>query len=325
MRDRIRGSVLPAAAILALALVSMPAAAGAKPKPKKPKLLVTSLTVNSSPAERTDPALPVVILESDLHGRFSIEYTIKNVGKRHSNTKHAGVYIGANYYGSQTVGPLNPGQAKTRRAKLDIVFDGPGWPFYAQVCITRNCSTDVAFSAVPRRWVVDKFATGPNTLAGGAPFFSSHTEGMVLDYHGMVVDAGAPYLLWLATGILRGEASGEADGCKYSGTGATAHSPWGWTTGPDWGYLEISPQLDSYFAEVAADDAGYAGSRSCENPDFSGEFTGTFWSLETLDSTQGRVYQPMFPAATELVGSYFVPIANAGRAVGEWSFRAALP
>jgi hypothetical protein len=324
MRHRVHGSVLAVAALLVLACTMMPAAAEAA-RPHKPKahLLVRNLKVISSPAKITpDPAFPIVILESDFHGHFGFEYTVKNVGKKHSTTKHAGLYIGGNEYATQSVGPLNPGEAKTFKANLDVLFKAPGAAYRAQVCITRNCSKDVAFAAVPRRWVVNKFATGPNSLAGSAPYVSTHSDQMVFDYNGVVSVEGDPYLSWLATGSIYAETSGEADGCKYSGSGAVAHSPWGRET-PDWGYLEITPKLDGYFAQIKADEAGYGGSRTCENPDFSGPFTGSYWPLET-ESVEG-VDQDMYPAATELVGSTFALTGFGGSAVAEWSFRADLP
>lgn len=323
MRHRIRGSVLAAAAIVALALISMPATAAAKPKPH---LLVTSLKVISSPAERVDAALPNVILESDKHGHFSLEYTIKNVGKAKSRTKHAGIYINAPQVATQQVGPIAAGNAKTVRKNLDLAFTVPGWPYYAQVCITRNCSTDVPFSAVPRRWVVDSFSTGPNSLSGVGPFFGSHTEQMVFDFHGMVIDDGEPYLMWLATGTVFGELSGEATGCTYSGSGQLAHSPWGWSLPDPLGYLEISPHLDSYFAEFKDDEKAFTGYQTCpEHPEFNVESTQSFQTLETLDPTGGRVYQDMVPTATGLAGSYIIPVGNSGSSKGEWSFRADLP
>ncbi len=311
-----------AVAIGAFALVSMPTIAAAKPKAK---LVAKGLKVVSSPAASINPALPVVILESDRRGRFSVEYTIKNVGRAPSNTKHAGIYSGATKVASQKVGPLNKREARTFTKTLNPRFGSAG-AYDAQVCITRNCSSAVDFTAVPRRWFVDKFETGPNTFAGGAPFFSGHAEQIVFNFHGMVVHGGEPNLMWLATGSMFGETSGEADGCRYSGTGQVAHSPWGWTTGPDWGYLAMTPELDRYFAQIKADEAGYGGFRSCENPDFGGEYTGSFWPLETLDSTQGSVYQTTYPTATQLVGNYVIYTGyGSGNATGEWSFRADIP
>jgi hypothetical protein len=323
VRQRIRGSVLATAAIMALALISMPATAAAKPKAH---LLVTSLKVISSPAERVDAALPNVILESDLHGHFALEYTIKNVGKAKSRTKHAGIYINAPQFGTQQVGPIAAGKAKTFTTNLDLVFTGPGWPYYAQVCITRNCSTDVPFSAVPRRWVVDSFSTGPNSLAAAGPAVASHADQMIFDFHGMVIDDGEPYLMWLATGTVVGELSGEGTGCKYSGSGQLAHSPWGWSLSDPLGYLEISPHLDSYFAEFKDDEKAFTGYQTCpEHPEFNAESTQSFQTLETLDPMGGRVYQGMVPTATALTGSYIIPVGNSGSAKGAWSFHAALP
>ena len=54
-----------------------------------------------------------------------------------------------------------------------------------------NCSRKVLFRAVPRRWNVSTFTTGPNSLVGGAPFFAARADGVTFDFYGIVNDQGA--------------------------------------------------------------------------------------------------------------------------------------
>jgi CARDB. len=323
------GIGLGSASIMAVALVCVPAA-GAAPRPK-PDLVVKAFKFESTPPHESN-SIGHVVLGNDGHGQFGVAYKVKNVGERPAPKSVARIVLGAKV-ADEPVGPIPKGGQRTFRQSYDRKFHGPGG-YEAFVCADfgddvnesnehNNCTPNVSVAAIPRRWNVGEFTTGPNSLTGIAPFFAAHSVGMTFDFYGIDIDNGQHYFLWLATGGVNGEVSGNDGFCSYEGHGAVSHSPWD-AISPEVGYLEISPELNGYFAEVEDQSYTFTTTQTCPGyPPYDSE--GGISILQTI-SSDGRVDQPMSDSATTLADSYNIPTGfGTGATVGQWSFKADLP
>jgi hypothetical protein len=322
VRDLIRASL----ALMALALFCLPGVAeAAKPKPKpKPHLVVSDLTFKSSPAQSTSTDFPFVVLESDRTGRFGLVFTVKNIGKARAPKSGAQILVVDNYFRTERLHSIAPGKSETLRVKYNQRFKAPGFS-NVSVCVGDDdeCTKPVEFAVLVRTWRVILWTTGPSSLTGIAPFFASRADGLSFDFYGPVSEKGNIYYTWLATGGISGDTTGSDGVCSYSGHGAASHSPWD-VIDPNVGYLEMTPQLDGYFAEV--NEKGYSFTTTQRCPGYPDNDTqGPISPLETI-GIDGRVDQTMTPDATGLGGAYNIPTDIAsGSSVGEWSFRADVP
>jgi hypothetical protein len=131
------------------------------------------------------------------------------------------------------------------------------------------------------------------------------------------------YFLWLAKGSVTGRVSGSGSGgCTYSGDGSVLHSPWD-VIEPQIGYLEISRELDSYFAEMKDEQYSFTATQSCPGYPPHDSPQG-LWPLETI-GLDGRVDRSMTGNETTLAGNYTIPTGfGTGSGVGAWSFNADL-
>jgi hypothetical protein len=185
-----------------------------------------------------------------------------------------------------------------------------------------NCSPNVGFEAIPRRWNVPTFTAGPDSL-GVAPLWSSKTVGVAFAFAGIISHDHQRFFLWLASGRVSGHVWGSDGSCTYTGHGAVSHSPWDVVS--DIGYLEITPALDSYSAEIGDQDYYFTETTTCPDyPELNGTSQEQIWSLQTLDS-DGNPDRPMMPNSRTLAGTYNIPILTHGASVGQWSFKADVP
>ena len=116
--------------------------------------------------------------------------------------------------------------------------------------------------------------------------------------------------------------SGSDPACTYSGEGSVSHSPWD-VIGPQIGYLEVSRDLDSYFAEIKDEGYSFIATQNC--PGYpSLDSTHMIGTLETI-GLDGRVDRSMMEQDTTLAGNYTIPTGfGTGSGVGAWSFKADL-
>jgi hypothetical protein len=311
-----RRAIWPLLIVMAVALAVLVAPAQAS------NLVVKDVTLKSSPSESSSTRFPSVVIERDRHGQFGVVFRIKNIGKTTAHNIDANVFIGSTKIDTQHVRRIAAGASETVRESYNRSFEGPGF-YHVSVCVSRhNCSKHVDFPAVPRRWEVTHFSTGPNSFGGTAPFTAARSGAMNFDFYGTVNDNGDEYFVWLATGGITGDVSGQYDGCRFSGHGAVSHSPWD-MVGNDIGYLEINTSLDGYFAEVEDQSHSYTGTTACTGyPPFSSESGIDILNTISLD---GRVDQPMASDAQVLAGHYKIPTGFGGAVVGSWLFSADVP
>ncbi len=327
---RTRRGVMGAASICAAAGICVPPA-DAKSR-SKPDLVVKAFVFTSSPPHAAAPVKHVV-MNSNGEGEFGITYELKNVGHRRSASSIARVVVSGHRVADEAVGPILPGQGRTFHQNYSRKFHTPGH-FEAFVCADfgdrinesnehNNCTANVGFQVIPRRWDVSTFTTGPNSLTGIAPYFSAHSVGMTFEFEGIVSRDGERHFLWLARGGVTGDTTGNDGICGYKGHGAVSHSPWD-VIEPVLGYLEITSQADSYFAEVEDQNYSYTSTTTC--PGFpTSSSADELWLLQTIDS-DGTPDQPMTPSTTKLAGSYNVPTdLGHGATIGQWSFKADVP
>ena len=327
---RARRGVMGAASIFAAAGICVPPA-DAKSR-SKPDLVVKAFVFTSSPPHAA-ASIKHVVMNSDGEGEFGIAYKVKNVGHRRSNSSIARVVISGRRVAEEAVGPIRPGHTRTFRQSYSRKFHTPGH-YEAFVCADfgdrinesnehNNCTANVGFQAIPRRWNVSTFTTGPNSLTGIAPFDSAHSVRMHFDFEGIISENGEHHFLWLATGEVTGDSSGNDGTCSYKGHGAVSHSPWD-VIEPNLGYLEITPEADQYFAEVLDQDYGFVTTTTCP-PYPTSTSTGGLGTLQTVAS-DGTPEQPMSPRTRTLVGNYNIPTdIGHGSTIGQWSFKADVP
>jgi hypothetical protein len=305
---------------VALGILAAPAQAS--------NLTVDGLTFQSTPSQSHSARFPSVVIESDKKGPFGLVFTIKNTGKVKARNINARVFVSGKEFRTELVGSIGVGHAKTVHLSYNPSFVGPGL-FDVSVCVGRhNCTRHVKFSVIPRRWNVKTFTDGPSSLVGIPPFWTTKSVGMTFDFFGTVQENGDYYFAWLATGGVTEDVSGNDGVCTYSGHGAVSHSPWD-LMAPELGYLEISPGLDSYFAEVQDDNHGFTVTQNCPGAlggqGYTSHSVFSVSALQTLGS-DGRVDQPTSPDARTLKGSYTIPTGlGHGTDVGDWSFKADLP
>ena len=325
------GVGLAFASIMAVVLVCVPAAGAASPP--KPDLVVKAFKFESSPPHESN-SIGHVVLGNDGRGKFGVVYKVMNVGGRPAPKSIVRIAVGGHKVANEPVGPIPKGGQRTFRQSYDRKFQSPG-DYNAFVCADfgdnvnesnehNNCTPDVSVAVIPRHWNVDKFTTGPNSFTGIAPFNDAYSVSMTFVFYGILVENGHHYFLWLATGGVAGEVSGNDGTCSYEGYGAAHHSPWD-VVPPVAGYLEISPQLDGYFAEVEDDNSTFTVTQTCPGyPPATSD--ATIPLLQTI-SSDGTAVQPMSDGATTLADSYNIPTGYgmARKTVGEWSFKADLP
>ena len=287
-----------------------------------------------STAPHESSSVAHAVLERNGHGSFGLAYKIKNVGKRPAPKSTVIIVVNGHKVGQFPVGAIAPGKAITVRKTYNPKFGGPG-KYKVYVCADygdpksrvreanerNNCTREVMFRAVPRRWNVATFTSGPNSLVGGAPFFASRADGVTFDFYGVVNDQGL-YFLYLAKGGISGRVSGSDPACSYTGEGSVSHSPWDLIE-PEIGYLEVSTDLDSYFAEIQDEGYSFTATQNC--PGYpSLDSTHAIWPLETK-GLDGRVDRSMTGTDTTLSGNYTIPTGfGTGSGVGAWSFKADL-
>jgi len=317
-----------------LLLLVTGAGIGAFATPAQAGVAITSFKFQSTPSKSKSAAFPSAVLQSNKKGQFGIVFKIKNTGKARTNKVAATTFISGRKFDTQTVGPIAAGRTKTVRKGYNEPFRGPGI-YDAHVCVGKRCSKHVRFAAVPRRWRVDSFTTGPNSLAGVGPMWDARAEDMIFDFFGTVTEqegaSGRPFVsfLWLATGTVRGSTfgsrasfQGQPDAFTFEGQGAVSHSPWD-ALPPDRGYLAMSPTLDGYFAEVRDENHAYVVTMR-GGPEGPVESESAIATLETI-GPDGRVDRPMSPTDTKLSGDYRIEAFGPGATVGQWAFSADLP
>jgi hypothetical protein len=298
----------------ALAVFAAPAQAS--------NLVVKDLTFKSTPSQSTAKRVPSVVIDSDRRGRFGLDFTIKNIGKYRSHNIHAQIFINDKKFDSQLVGPIAAGKSRTVRESYNPTFKGPGPGFDVSVCVGRNTCKHVQFTAIPRRWNVSMFKTGPNSLSGIAPFFGADSTGMTFDFFGTVREGDQYTFLWLASGGVTGYTKGNDGFCTYKGHGAVSHAQWD-ILPPETGYLETTTKLDSYYAKVVDENHAFITTQTCPGYPPHREET----EIPTLQTILSNGSHPsMEPDATTLKGSYTIPTGvGHGVTVGDWSFRADIP
>jgi hypothetical protein len=196
--------------LAALAVLAAPAQAS--------NLVVKDLKFESTPSQSTARSVPSVVIDSDKRGRFGLAFTVKNTGKTRSHNVHPQIFISDTKFDAPLVGPIAPGHARTVRDSYNPRFGGPGI-YDVYVCLSRNnCTKRIRFSAIPRRWNVNMFKTGPNSLTGIAPFFGADSTGMTFDFFGTVREGDQYTFLWLASGGVTGYTKGNDGFCTYKGT-----------------------------------------------------------------------------------------------------------
>lgn len=298
----------------ALAVLAAPAQAS--------NLVVRNLKFESTPSQSTARSVPSVVIDSDKRGRFGLAFTVKNTGKTRSHNVHPQVFISDTKFDAPLVGPIAPGHARTVRESYNPRFGGPGF-YDVYVCLSRNnCTKRVRFSVIPRRWNVNLFKTGPNSLSGIAPFFGADSTGMTFDFFGTVREGDQYTFLWLASGGVTGYTKGNDGFCTYKGHGAVSHAQWD-ILPPEVGYLEITPELDSYYARVVESNHAFITTQTCPGYPPHREET----EIPTLQTVLSNGSDPsMDPADKTLKGSYTIPTGvGHGTTVGDWLFKADLP
>jgi hypothetical protein len=332
MRSRAVAVAASLASVVALAAICVPAAGAAR---AKPDLVVKGFQFKSSPPNASAP-LAHVVLDADRHGLFSIVFTIKNQGAARAHASMVRVVANRGVQiGEIPIRALAPGAAVTVRKAFRTKFTGPGrgkvfvcadfGPVGSRVNESNernNCSRDIFFRTIPRRWTVGTFSTGPNSLTGIAPFFDAHSTGMTFEFEAIVAHDGQRYFTWLARGGVQGATSGNDGLCSYTGNGSVSHVPWD-IIPPVVGYLEISHDQSSYYAEIHDDDYSFTTTQTCTGfPPY--DSTGPLQTLETVDSA-GFKDQDMEENDRTLSGSYTIPTGfGTGSAIGSWAFTADL-
>ena len=323
------------AAIAVLAASSLPAAIAAERPTHKPKakLVVTGFTFESTPAQSVSAAFPTVVLGKDGSAPFGIAFTIKNIGKAKSRDNHPSLYILDEKRAQARIGPLAPGQSITVRKSYTangFQLTQGFYDMYACVATkaSRSCSEPLDITVIPKRWNVDLFTTGPNSFSGNPPFDSTTAFDMSFNFFGTINDNGTHRFLWLASGGVLGKITGENGflGCSYSGSGTTLHGQWD-IFDPVIGYLEMTTDLDGYFAWVYDSEARFMETISC--PLIAEDFifpTGIV-GLETTGGIRAVPDRPMTSDSTTLAGKHSVVtgLDGGGVVVDEWSFAADLP
>lgn len=303
-------------ALAAIALAAVPATAASAVTVKK-------LRFKGSPAESVSAQFPVVVLEADRRGRFGVTFTAANDGRRPTGRTAAVVFVSGRKAGTASIPPLRPGRHTTVQESFVRRFQGSG-EYAAQVCVQGSCTRRDPFSAVPRTWFVDNFTAGPHSFSGNPPLFEAQAGPMTFDFYGTVNSPDGPFHLWLADGTVRGQTSGSYSNCTYSGSGSATHSPWD-VLGESTGYLEVTTELNGYFAEIEDTDEqhAYTVTQACNWG--TNETPTTIERLETLNQdTAGPDYNDMDPQATTLQGSYDIQSGFGGGVEGAWTFSADL-
>lgn len=329
--NRIRVSVLAAAAITAVASISVPMAAA---KPKKPDLVIRGYKFTSSPAESHSRRFPFVVLDNDKRGPFELDFKVTNIGNKTAGKSTARIVAnGPMTLGEEQVGPIKPGKSATVHGSYKPKFHGMGL-FKVFACADlpdavnesnegNNCSKDTILRALPKRWDVSHFSRSyANVFTGNAPYFDTDSQGMKFNFYGPINDNGTELFLYLATGSVTEVISGADDGCSYTGTGTTTHSPWD-VIEPIEGYMETDPQLDYYRTHVQDDDYQFAETTTCDGiPPGNNNFAVDPLDTYSDDYTEWRRIPDN---AKTLAGLVAVPGPYGHDTTFDWSFKADLP